>query len=54
MSDGKSRGFITFPKWANILRPAVPVLVVGGAVYATLIVWLGFSPTTTDVGMPRR
>ena len=50
MSDGKSRGFITFPKWANILRPAVPVLVVGGAVYATLIVWLGFSPTTTDVG----
>jgi hypothetical protein len=50
MSDGKSNEFITFPKWANILRPAVPVLVVGGAVYATLIVWLGFSPKTTDVG----
>jgi len=50
MSDGKSSGFITFPKWANILRPAVPVLVAGGAVYAGLIVWLGFSPKTTDVG----
>jgi len=50
MSDGKSNGFITFPKWANILRPAVPILVVGGAVYTGLIVWLGFSPKTTDVG----
>lgn len=50
MSDRKSNDFFTFPKWVNILRPAVPVLVVGGAVYATLIVWLGFSPRTTDVG----
>jgi hypothetical protein len=50
MSDGKSNNFFTFPRWTNILRPAVPVLVIGGAVYATIIVWLGFSPKTTDVG----
>lgn len=50
MNDGKSNGFYTFPDWANLLRPAIPVAALGGAVFATIVVWFGFSPKTTDVG----
>ena len=50
MNDGKSNGFYTFPDWTNLLRPAIPVAALGGAVFATIVVWFGFSPKTTDVG----
>ncbi len=39
-----------FPKWVNTIRPAVAVLLLGGPVYAVLLVAYGASPKTTDVG----
>jgi hypothetical protein len=50
MTDDKSSDIFVFPKWTWILRPGIAVAAIGGAVYVTLIVWLGFSPKTTDVG----
>jgi len=50
MSGGKSNDFFVFPKWANLLRPALAVGAVGGLLYAGAIVTFGFSPRTTDVG----
>lgn len=39
-----------FPRWTNTVRDLSGLAVVGGAVYATVLVWFGFSPKTTDVG----
>ncbi|MBL8768026.1 MAG: cytochrome c3 family protein [Planctomycetes bacterium] len=39
-----------FPRWTNTVRDLSGLAVVGGAVYATVLVWFGFSPNTTDVG----
>ena len=39
-----------FPPWTNKLRELAGVIVVGGAVYATVLIWFGFSPEATDVG----
>jgi len=39
-----------FPKWTNLLRPALAVGAVAVALYAVIIVSYGFSPLTTDVG----
>ncbi len=50
MKDDKSKDIFTFPVWFNLLGPAVALAAAGGAVYAVLIIWLGFSPMTTDVG----
>jgi len=50
MSMDKSREIFVFPKWTNLLRPTVAAGAAGGALYVCLIVWLGFSPKTTDVG----
>jgi len=50
MTDGKSNDIFVFPKWTWILRPGIAVGAAGGLVYVSLIVWLGFSPKTTDVG----
>jgi hypothetical protein len=38
------------PRWTWVLRPGFAAAVLGGLVYAALVVWLGFSPKTTDVG----
>ncbi len=35
-----------FPRWGNYLLPALVVGVVGGALYAPVVVTFGFSPTT--------
>jgi len=50
MTKDKSSDIFVFPKWTWILRPGIAAAVLGGAIYATLIVWLGFSPKATDVG----
>ncbi len=46
---GSSSRFV-FPRWTNLLRPALVVGGAGGMVYAVVLVALGFSPKTTDVG----
>ncbi len=50
MMEEKSYHHYLFPKWTNILRPAVALGALGGLVYVVVIVWFGFSPKTTDVG----
>jgi len=50
MTEDKSRDIFTFPKWTWLLRPAVAIAAVGGLAYASLFVFLGFSPKATDVG----
>ncbi len=40
----------TFPSWTNRLRDLLGALGAGGGLFAVVIVWLGFSPLTTDVG----
>jgi len=47
--DNSSNTFV-FPRWTNLLRSAVAIGGLGGLAYAVVIVWLGFSPLTTDVG----
>lgn len=39
-----------FPRWFNLLLPALGVLLIGGPVYLVVVVWLGFSPMTVSVG----
>ena len=39
-----------FPRWANLLLPLVVISLLGAALYAPTIVYLGFSPKATDVG----
>jgi menaquinone reductase, multiheme cytochrome c subunit len=50
MMEDKSSNIYTFPEWTWILRPAVAVAAIGGALYATIVVAFGFSPRATDVG----
>lgn len=40
----------TFPRWANYLLPLIVVMAVGGGLYVPVVVGLGFSPKTHDVG----
>lgn len=40
----------TFPPWVSKLRSFIPLAVVGGVVYVTILFWYGASPLTTDVG----
>jgi hypothetical protein len=48
-SGGGGDGFI-FPKWANVLRPALAVVLVLVPTYVVLVLAYGGSPQTTDVG----
>jgi len=50
MAKDKSSDIFVFPKWTWILRPGIAAAAGGGLLYATLVVWLGFSPQATDVG----
>lgn len=44
-----------FPPWSKSLRTLIPLLVVGGVGYATVLFAYGASPLTTDVGyMPEQ
>ena len=47
----ETRSPLVFPKWLDSLRPLVAVTLFGVApVYATVLIWYGGSPRTTDVG----
>jgi hypothetical protein len=48
-SGGDGSGFI-FPKWTNILRPTLAVLLVLVPAYVVVLLAYGASPQTTDVG----
>ena len=50
MNEDKSNHIFVFPRWANLLRPALVVGAAGGLLYAVLVVYLGGSPQTIDVG----
>jgi hypothetical protein len=50
MTEDKSSDIFTFPKWTWVLRPGIAVAAVGGLVYASVVIYLGFSPKATDVG----
>jgi hypothetical protein len=47
---GSQRHQFVFPAWANYLLPAIVLGAVGAATYLPLVVGLGASPQTTDVG----
>jgi hypothetical protein len=50
MTEDKSNDIFTFPKWTWVLRPGIALAAVGGLVYVSIVVYLGFSPIATDVG----
>ena len=50
MTEDKSNDIFTFPKWTWVLRPGIALAAVGGLVYVSIVVYLGFSPLATDVG----
>jgi len=50
MTEDKSSDIFTFPKWTWVLRPGIAAAAVGGLVYASIVIYLGFSPKATDVG----
>ncbi len=50
MTDMQADNRFLFPRWANYLGPAVAVGLIGGAVYAALVVYTGGTPVATDVG----
>lgn len=39
-----------FPSWTNNLKELLGALGAGGGLYATVLIWVGFSPQATDVG----
>ena len=39
-----------FPAWTNYLKELIGVGAAGGALYAVVLIWLGFSPKTIAVG----
>lgn len=49
MKSGGSHRFV-FPEWTNWIRPALAAVIVITPAYLVLLVWLGASPRTTDVG----
>jgi len=54
MTDGEGTRRFIFPEWTNALRPWLAVAVLGLPVYLVVLVWLGGSPKTTDVGYAPR
>jgi hypothetical protein len=50
MTDDRRTTAFIFPRWANYLLPGVCLLAFGGVTYVPLVVFLGGSPKTTDVG----
>lgn len=54
MESSQAKRF-TFPRWANYLLPVAIVAALGGGLYVPVVVGLGFSPKTLDVGyMPEQ
>lgn len=50
-----SNNRFVFPRWTNLLRPALLLVLVGGPAYLVTLFWVGGSPKATDVGyMPEQ
>ena len=50
MNEDKSNHIFVFPRWSNLLRPALVIGAAGGLLYVVLVVYLGGSPQTIEVG----
>lgn len=50
MAGTETESRYVFPRWANYLLPAIAVTVLGGMVYAPLLVYSAATPRTKDVG----
>jgi hypothetical protein len=50
MAETLPRAHFVFPPWTNYLLPVVVVMVIGAVPFLPVLVGLGFSPKTTDVG----
>jgi hypothetical protein len=50
MSDPESSAQFVFPRWTNLILPALVLMVIGGGPYAMTVVGLIGDPNTTDVG----
>lgn len=50
MAEPESTPRFVFPAWANYLLPVLVVLALGGGAYVPVVVGLGGSPETTDIG----
>lgn len=50
MKNDDGPGRFVFPAWTNLIRPLLAVILVTVPAYLVVLVWLGGSPTTTDVG----
>jgi menaquinone reductase, multiheme cytochrome c subunit len=50
MANSNTAPRTVFPRWANYLLPLIVVSALGAAVYLPTLVWVAFSPRTTDVG----
>jgi hypothetical protein len=50
MNDSENKKPFMFPRWANLLLPAIVVMVLGAGLYVPTLVGLAGSPGTTDVG----
>lgn len=50
MQEQENTPLFVFPRWINYLLPVILISVVGGSLYAPVVVGFGFSPKTTDVG----
>ncbi len=49
MDERRSARFV-FPKWSNLLRPALAIALVGGPAYLLTLAYYGGSPRTLNVG----
>lgn len=49
-STGENSSPFQFPRWSNVLLPAIVVAVAGGGLYMGVLIPFGASPATTDVG----
>jgi hypothetical protein len=50
MKNDAEPGRFQFPAWTNLIRPLLAVVLVTVPAYLVVLVWLGGSPKTTDVG----
>lgn len=50
MQSRDSRPRALFPRWTNAIRPLVTVAILGGLVYAVVLIAYATSPETTNVG----
>lgn len=48
--ETRPKGSFVFPKWTNLLRPALVLALVGGPAYLLFLLYFGGNPTTLAVG----